>query len=109
MISGFVFITMVMIEYINVQSKGVWQKHLTGNKWKIYHCGTIGGITGLSRSLYSCCFILTSINFFCGCGNYHDCNQWRLNFCGVRYVPKTSVNTNYYTIDNQNFSRLFDR
>jgi hypothetical protein len=32
MISGFVFIMMVMIEYINVQSKGVWEKHLTGNK-----------------------------------------------------------------------------
>ncbi len=34
MISGFVFIMMLVIEYINVQSKGVWQKHLTGNKWK---------------------------------------------------------------------------
>jgi hypothetical protein len=32
MISGFVFIMMVMIEYNNVQSKGVWEKHLTGNK-----------------------------------------------------------------------------
>lgn len=44
MISGFVFIMMVMIEYINVQSKGVWQKHLTGNKWKQY---LIAGILGV--------------------------------------------------------------
>lgn len=34
MISGFVFIMMMVIEYINVQSKGLWQKHLTGNKFK---------------------------------------------------------------------------
>lgn len=33
-ISGFVFIMMMVIEYINVQSKGLWQKHLTGNKFK---------------------------------------------------------------------------
>jgi hypothetical protein len=44
MISGFVFIMMVMIEYVNVQSKGVWQKHLTGNKWKQY---LIAGILGV--------------------------------------------------------------
>jgi hypothetical protein len=44
MISGFVFIMMVMIEYINVQSKGVWQKHLTGNKWKQY---LIAGLLGV--------------------------------------------------------------
>jgi hypothetical protein len=44
MISGFVFIMMVMIEYINVQSKGVWQKHLSGNKWKKY---LIAGILGV--------------------------------------------------------------
>jgi hypothetical protein len=36
MISGFVFIMMVAIEYINVQSKGLWQKHLAGNKLKPY-------------------------------------------------------------------------
>jgi hypothetical protein len=43
MISGFVFIMMLVIEYINVQSKGIWQKHLTGNKWKQY---IIAGILG---------------------------------------------------------------
>jgi len=47
MISGFVFIMMVMIEYINVQSKGVWQKHFTGNKWKQYLiAGILGALPG---------------------------------------------------------------
>jgi hypothetical protein len=47
MISGFVFIMMVMIEYINVQSKGVWQKHLTENKWKQYIiAGILGALPG---------------------------------------------------------------
>ncbi|MEA2042873.1 MAG: putative manganese transporter [Bacteroidota bacterium] len=47
MITGFVFIMMVMIEYINVQSKGVWQKHLTGNKWKQYLiAGVLGALPG---------------------------------------------------------------
>ncbi|OYT16653.1 MAG: hypothetical protein B7C24_06560 [Bacteroidetes bacterium 4572_77] len=47
MISGFVFIMMVMIEYINVQSKGVWQKHLTGKKWKqLLIAGLLGSLPG---------------------------------------------------------------
>ena len=47
MISGFVFIMMVVIEYINVQSKGIWQKHLTENKWKQYLIvGLLGAIPG---------------------------------------------------------------
>jgi hypothetical protein len=47
MISGFVFIMMVMIEYVNVQSKGVWQKHLSGNKWKQYLiAGLLGALPG---------------------------------------------------------------
>jgi len=47
MISGFVFIMMLVIEYINVQSKGVWQKHFTGNKWKQYLiAGFLGAIPG---------------------------------------------------------------
>jgi predicted DNA repair protein MutK len=43
MITGFVFIMMLMIEYINVQSKGLWQKSFTGNKWRQY---IIAGILG---------------------------------------------------------------
>jgi len=47
MITGFVFIMMLVIEYINVQSKGLWQKHLTGNKWKQYLiAGLLGAIPG---------------------------------------------------------------
>lgn len=47
MISGFVFIMMVAIEYINVQSKGLWQKHLSGNKFKQYLiAGILGAIPG---------------------------------------------------------------
>jgi len=47
MISGFVFIMMLVIEYINVQSNGVWQKHLTENKWKQYLiAGVLGAIPG---------------------------------------------------------------
>lgn len=47
MITGFVFIMMLVIEYINVQSKGMWQKHFTGNKWKQYLiAGFLGVIPG---------------------------------------------------------------
>lgn len=47
MITGFVFIMMIVIEYINVQSKGLWQKQLTGNKWKQYLiAGLLGAIPG---------------------------------------------------------------
>ena len=47
MISGFVFIMMVVIEYINIQTKGVWQKHFTGNKWKQYIiAGLLGALPG---------------------------------------------------------------
>lgn len=47
LITGFVFIMMLVIEYINVQSKGLWQKHLTGNKWKQYLIvGLLGAIPG---------------------------------------------------------------
>ena len=47
MISGFVFIMMLVIEYINVQSNGIWQKHLTEKKWKQYIIvGLLGAIPG---------------------------------------------------------------
>ncbi len=47
MITGFVFIMMLVIEYINVQSKGLWQKYLTGSKWKTYLiAGVLGAIPG---------------------------------------------------------------
>jgi len=47
MITGFVFIMMLVIEYINVQSKGLWQKSLTKNKWRQYLItGVLGAIPG---------------------------------------------------------------
>ncbi len=47
MITGFIFIMMLVIEYINVQSKGLWQKYLTGSKWQTYLiAGALGAIPG---------------------------------------------------------------
>ena len=47
MITGFVFVMMLVIEYINVQSKGLWQKSLTRNKWRQYLiAGILGAIPG---------------------------------------------------------------
>ena len=47
MITGFVFVMMLLIEYINVQSKGLWQKSLTKNKWRQYLItGVLGVIPG---------------------------------------------------------------
>lgn len=47
MITGFVFVMMLLIEYINVQTKGLWQKNLTKNKWSQYViAGVLGAIPG---------------------------------------------------------------
>lgn len=43
-ITGFVFIMMLMIEYINVQSKGLWVKILSENKWKQYVFAALLGV-----------------------------------------------------------------
>lgn len=47
MISGFVFLMMLIIEYINVQTKGLWQKSITKNKWNQYFfAALLGAIPG---------------------------------------------------------------
>ncbi|MCB2208683.1 MAG: arsenic efflux protein [Bacteroidetes bacterium] len=47
MITGFVFIMMLVIEYVNVQSRGIWQKGLTKNWWRQYLlAGILGAIPG---------------------------------------------------------------
>jgi len=47
MITGFVFVMMLIIEYINVQTKGLWQNNLTESKWKQYFFAAIlGAIPG---------------------------------------------------------------
>ena len=47
MITGFVFVMMMVIEYINVQTNGIWQKGFTGNKLRQYVlAGLLGAIPG---------------------------------------------------------------
>ncbi len=47
MITGFVFVMMVVIEYINVQTKGAWQKNISSSKWKQYLVAAfLGAIPG---------------------------------------------------------------
>ncbi len=43
MISGFVFIMMVLIEYVNVQTKGIWRKLIEGNIWRQYLIAAVMG------------------------------------------------------------------
>ncbi len=47
MITGFVFIMMLVIEYINVQTRGMWQNVISQNKWKQYiFAALLGAIPG---------------------------------------------------------------
>ena len=47
MITGFVFVMMLVIEYINVQTKGLWRTQFLGNSWKQYIVATLlGAIPG---------------------------------------------------------------
>lgn len=43
MVAGMVFAIMVLIEYINVLTHGIWQKYITDNKWKQYIIGALLG------------------------------------------------------------------
>ncbi len=44
MITGFVFVMMMVIEYINVQTNGLWQSRISGNRWKQYLLAALLGI-----------------------------------------------------------------
>ena len=47
MITGFVFVMMLVIEYINVQTNGIWQNKLSDSRWKQYIFATLlGAIPG---------------------------------------------------------------
>jgi hypothetical protein len=47
MITGFVFVMMLVIEYINVQTRGVWQQKVFRNKWGQYILAALlGAIPG---------------------------------------------------------------
>jgi len=38
MITGFVFVMMLVIEYLNVLSRGAWQEALRGGRWRQNTC-----------------------------------------------------------------------
>ena len=44
MITGFVFVMMLVIEYINVQTKGLWRTQFLGNSWKQYIVAALLGV-----------------------------------------------------------------
>jgi hypothetical protein len=47
MITGFVFVMMLVIEYMNVQTKGLWQNNISKSKWKQYlFAAFLGAIPG---------------------------------------------------------------
>ncbi|MBN1114162.1 MAG: arsenic efflux protein [Oligoflexia bacterium] len=47
MITVFVFVMMLIVEYINIFSKGKWQKYLSSNKWSQYIlCSFLGATPG---------------------------------------------------------------
>lgn len=43
-VAGMVFAIMVVIEYINVLTHGIWQRYITDNKWKQYLLGALLGV-----------------------------------------------------------------
>lgn len=45
MITGFVFMMMLVIEYLNVLSRGVWQRGLRGGRWRQYLLAAFLGVT----------------------------------------------------------------
>lgn len=45
MITGFVFMMMVVIEYLNVMSRGVWKRGLRGSRWRQYLLASFLGAT----------------------------------------------------------------
>ena len=44
-ITGFVFMMMLLIEYVNVLTSGVWQKRLSRNRWSQYGIAALLGVT----------------------------------------------------------------
>jgi putative 10TM heavy-metal exporter len=45
MITGFVFVMMLVIEYLNVLTRGIWQQGLRGSRWKQYLLAAFLGAT----------------------------------------------------------------
>ena len=45
LITGFVFVMMLVIEYLNVLSRGLWQASLRAGKWRQYLLAALLGVT----------------------------------------------------------------
>lgn len=45
MITGFVAVMMILVEYLNVLSRGTWQKALAGSRWRQYVVAALLGAT----------------------------------------------------------------
>jgi len=45
MITGFVFVMMLVIEYLNVLTRGIWQQGLRGSRWRQYLLAALLGAT----------------------------------------------------------------
>jgi hypothetical protein len=45
MITGFIFVMMLVIEYLNVLSRGVWQEALRGGRWRQYLLAAALGVS----------------------------------------------------------------
>jgi hypothetical protein len=45
MITGFVAVMMILVEYLNVLTRGTWQKALTGSRWQQYVLAALLGAT----------------------------------------------------------------
>jgi hypothetical protein len=45
MITGFVFMMMLLIEYLNIITNGVWQRGLRGSRWRQYLLASFLGVT----------------------------------------------------------------
>jgi len=58
MITSFVFVMMLIIEYINIQTQGVWHESLVKSRWKQY---LIGGLLGI---LPGCLGAFTAVAMF---------------------------------------------
>lgn len=58
MITSFVFVMMLIIEYINIQTQGVWHESLIKSRWKQY---LIGGLLGI---LPGCLGAFTAVAMF---------------------------------------------
>jgi len=44
-ISGFVFVMLLMIEYVNVLTQGIWQENLARSRWRQYAVAALLGVT----------------------------------------------------------------